>query len=104
MELAILLNLMIHYGSNGGLVPSGHGRYCIGSRVIARRLQYLLTLLSVSHTYKPRWLYRLKIYISKAVLVVNDVQPSHWNRDYNKERTIIPLKKRQWMMNNARAL
>lgn len=49
VELAILLNLMIHYSSNGGPAPSGQRRYCIGSRVITWRLQYLLLtpLLSV---------------------------------------------------------
>lgn len=80
MELAILLNLMIHYGSNGGLAPSGRRRYCIGSRVISRRLQYLLTSLSHIrinrlglHACETDWLNRLKIYTSKAVLVVNDV-------------------------------
>lgn len=29
-------------------------------------------------------LYRLKIYISEAVSVVNDVQPAHWYIDCNK--------------------
>lgn len=33
-------------------------------------------------------LYRLKIYISKTVLVVNDVQPAHWYIDCNKALTI----------------
>lgn len=45
VELAILLNLMIHYSSNGGPTPSGQRGYCIGSRVITKRLEYLLTLL-----------------------------------------------------------
>lgn len=29
-------------------------------------------------------LYRLKIYISEAVSLVNDVQPAHWYIDCNK--------------------
>lgn len=48
VEAAVLLNLMIHYDSNGGPAPSGRRRYCIGSGVITERLHYLLTLSSDS--------------------------------------------------------
>lgn len=70
MELAILLNLMIHYSSNGGPAPLGQRRYCIGSRgnheEITVPADFIVSLIYINQGGKE--LYRLKIYISEAVL------------------------------------
>lgn len=58
VELAILLNLTIHYSSNGGPAPSRQSRYCIGSRIITRRLHYLLPFI-VTHIYEYIYLYNI---------------------------------------------
>lgn len=54
-----------------------------GNRKITVPADFIVRLTYIQ--YKPSWLYRLKIFISKAVLVVNDVQPTHWNTDCNKD-------------------
>lgn len=49
-------------------------------------------IVSLKYTNQgSKELYRLKIYISEAVAVVNDVQPAHWYIDRNKAPTITPL-------------
>lgn len=50
---------------------------------------FIVSLICINQGGKE--LYRLKIYISEAVLVVNDVQPAHWYIDCNKAPTITPL-------------
>ena len=50
------------------------------------------SIVSLKYTNQgSKELYRLKIYISEAVVVVNDVQPAHWYIDRNKAPTITPL-------------
>ena len=56
------------------------------------------SIVSLKYTNQgSKELYRLKIYISEAVVVVNDVQPAHWYIDRNKAPTITPL----WLKKRA---
>lgn len=50
---------------------------------------FIVILIYTNQSTKE--LYRLKIYISEGVCVVNDVQPAHWYIDCNKAATITPL-------------
>lgn len=63
-------------------------RHQVNHMEITVPADFIVSLIYVNQGGKE--LYRLQIYISKTILVVNDVQPAHWYIDCNKAPTITP--------------